>query len=194
MQKIVLIFLSVISLFLLFCAEDNSVESDLIEYDYFPLHLNDTLSFSYNYIEHHPDYTRKELSNLLWVIDSIENNGNSINYSIKEIRKGTEMVIRPIDDPNNYHIDTSYSIIEKEGTFSIEEKNDSIKFISESNNSISIIINAKVKFSDYNNEILKLEDHDIYKVYLRINKGLEYYYSSYPASNNWDELEVKRIY
>ena len=193
-MKIILVVLFII-VSIISCTETQPVENNpVIFYNYFPLELNDSLNFSYTYIEHHPDYTRKELSNLLWVIDSIETNGNSINYSIKEIRKGTEMVIRPIDDPNNYHIDTSYSIIEKEGTFSIEEKNDSIKFISESNNSISIIINAKVKFSDYNNEILKLEDHDIYKVYLRINKGLEYYYSSYPASNNWDELEVKRIY
>ena len=52
----------------------------------------------------------------------------------------------------------------------------------------------KVKYEDSEKEELVLWFSELFTIHLVLNKGISFIKANTPASNNWDEYELRRIY
>ena len=170
----------------------------VLGYNYFPLTLNDTLKFNYKRTFHfsYPPNPVYEICRLNWIGMNREKIRNTIIYTIKGTLIGKKIELWWND--NKYYYDTTYSKINREFSFLIKEYKDKTEFV-QNTEDLAVYIDPHLfttKFSYNKGVLLKVIDDNYYhhKLYLRLNQGLDYYYNQSGGGNNWDEIELKRIY
>jgi hypothetical protein len=178
------------------CQENEPTKSTEV-YNYFPLIINENLRFNYARTFHSPWDTKYDDCILTWDIIQEKQVEDSTIYTVEEKINGNRMVLRVVDDPNNFHIDTTLTEVNRNHMFTIIEYKDSLKFIRDIPFAESPPLNdlfLKVKYEDNENEELVLWFSELFTIHLVLNKGISLIKANTPHSNNWDEYELRRIY
>jgi len=188
-EKNIIILFFFFSLIFYSCSKENSVEPKF--YNYFPINLNDTFQFNYLRADiSSTPVTIKYSGVSTWHFYKAETKNDSSIFYINEQIEGNKITETIVDDPNNWHVDTTYAPFTFENLFVITRFDDSIS-ISKSNYYFKTF---KSKFTDFSEEELKIENNHSNKFYLKLDKGINYYFSKGVGGNNYTNYELVRIY